>query len=333
MVTVIIPVYNGENYIENCLRSVMDQTFHDLQIIVVDDGSKDGTFEICKNLAESDKRIQILKIENSGVSHARNIGIDHAKGEYIQFVDGDDTILKDATEILVHTIDVKYTDLVVCGYTKILPEIKIGNPKMEKKGYYKRNDYLINTLKDPGHHYYGVVWNKLYKRQILVDNNIRFIEKACLGEDFIFNLDYMKNIKDVFVIKDRLYNYNCIKQGSLSRYEKNIEMCLMELDNRHIIFNTYKKTFKSLELYDKYKKRVKQYWLIYLTMNIYYIRYVFKDWDKDDIKEWKRYLFEDQDIIKCRETISEIQLELRVKMIWLNRTTAKTVKNILRRVK
>ena len=329
MVSVIIPVYNGENSINECIQSVCAQTYKNLQIIIINDGSSDNTAKICDKLASMDSRITVLHLENGGVSRARNIGLSHAKGEYIQFVDGDDTLKINATEEYVKSIGCEDIDLVVSGYIKLLPEINIANNKMEDSGIYTNRDYLINTLKDPGHHYYGVVWNKLYKREIIEKNNIRFIEKACLGEDFIFNMHYIVHTVEVKVIKDRLYLYNCKKNNSLSRYDKNLTSSINELMNRHIIFDNYKRAFKSLSIYEEYKDRVQQYWLIYLAMNIYYIKIEFKYWDNRELREWEKILLEDEEIIKCKKTIPKIKLKTLVCKITLNRLFAKETKKLI----
>lgn len=332
-VSIIIPVYNVKQHIEKCIESVCGQTYSNLEIIIVDDGSTDGTIEICNNLKKRDPRIQIFHTSNQGVSHARNLGLDKATGEYIKFVDGDDMIPGDSTRVFINTIEEKKVDFVISSYTKVLAEINIYFNQLDKPGIYSNKEYLCNTLKDPGHHYYGVVWNKLYRRNIIQENNIRFIEKTCLGEDFIFNLNYLECVKSVCVIKKNLYYYNCVNGNTLSRYEKNIEMCKKELENRHLIFAVYKKTFQNMGMYEKYQKRVQQYWLIYFLINLYYIKHVFGDWDRSQLQEWCDTIMGNEEIQKCRATVSDLRIFFMVNKIWFNRTIAILFKKILRKAK
>lgn len=319
-------------YIENCLKSVCGQTFANLDIIVVNDGSVDQTMEICQKYASIDSRIRIFTIENSGVSYARNYGLNHAKGEYVQFVDADDILVQNGTEIFLKILRKYNVDLVVCNYTRVLSEIRIPFNQLERRGYYTNKEYVCNTLKDPGHHYYGVVWNKFYRKSIIDTYQIRFSNEVSLGEDFIFNLHYLVHAKSVQVIRYRLYDYNCVNRNTLSRYEKNIQMCKKELHNRHLIFKEYKKTFENLGLYEKYKKRVQQYWLIYLAMNLYYIKYVFKNWEIEDISEWSKILESCAEITKCKETVSSFRLKGMVCRIWVHRTFAEDMKSVLRTI-
>ena len=125
--SVIIPVYNGEKYIEDCLNSIIKQTYKDLQIIVVNDGSKDNTESIILNMSKRDSRIQIISKKNGGVSSARNIGVKYAKEDCITFVDDDDTLDLDMYEMLMKYIDDGY-DIAHCGYKRISKEkIKLVN--------------------------------------------------------------------------------------------------------------------------------------------------------------------------------------------------------------
>ena len=332
-VSIIIPVYNVKPHIENCLESVCGQTYPNLEILIVDDGSTDGTIEICEEFEKRDQRIRIFHTSNKGVSHARNLGLDKATGEYIKFVDGDDVLPSDSTRIFIKTIEEKNVDFVISNYTKVLAEINIYFNQLDRPGIYSNKEYLRNTLKDPGHHYYGVVWNKFYRRNIIQKNNIRFIEKAYLGEDFIFNLNYLEYVKNVYVIKKHLYYYNCMNGNTLSRYEKNIEMCKKELENRYLIFNVYKKTFENMGMYEKYQKRVQQYWLIYYARNLYYIKHVFGNWDKSQLQEWCDTIMGSEEIQKCIATVSSLRIDLMVNNIWLNTTILVLLKKILRRVK
>lgn len=332
-VSVIVPVYNSFEHIEGCLESICNQTYQNLEIIVVNDGSKDKSYEKCLKKAQQDKRIKIFNTENKGVSHARNYGLSKASGEYIKFIDADDTMTFNSIEFMLNNMKCSNTDMVVCGYVRVLPEIKLWNDRLERPGIYDNRKYLLNTLKDPGHHYYGVVWNKLYKRKIIEKNLIKFREDVTLGEDFIFNLNYLKYTQSVLVLKNKLYYYNCLNSGSLSRYDKNIGICKTELENRNKIFQVYKNVFIELDLYNENKKRVQRYWLLYLAMNLYYIKYEFNFWNKDDLEKWKQILQNSCEIKKCINTVSKFKMEMIVMKIWIDRSFATNMKLVLRKFK
>lgn len=332
-VTIIVPVYNGEKRIRECLNSIVSQTYANLQVVVIDDGSSDHTLAICKEFQQHDNRIQVIEIANRGVSHARNIGIEEALGEYIQFVDGDDTIKKNATELLVHHLERNHSDLAVCGYVKLLKEIKVPFNQLEWPGIYTNQEYLIHTLKDPGHHYYGVVWNKIYRRKIISDYNIRFTEDTNLGEDFIFNLSYLQHTKQVQVMRNSLYLYNCRDGITLSRYDKTIQKCREELLNRHVIYERYQDAFKYLGLYDQWENQVKQYWLIYYTVNLYYIKHMFRNWDQEELQAWVKELHEDKDVAACLLLVSEYAIKRKVARTTFERFCAIKLKRIFRVIK
>lgn len=117
LITVIIPVYNVKSYLSKCIESVKKQSYKNLEIILVDDGSDDGSFSICKEFSKKDSRIKLYRTENLGLSHARNVGLDHASGEYIVFVDSDDYIYEDMVKTMISKSE--NADLVICNYEKI----------------------------------------------------------------------------------------------------------------------------------------------------------------------------------------------------------------------
>lgn len=195
LISVIIPAYNIENYIERCVKTVCEQTYENLEIIVIDDGSTDQTGKIIDRLAENDSRIISIHKENAGVSAARNTGLDIAKGEYIGFVDGDDLIEKDMYEILVSNA-IKYeTDISHCGYQMVFPN---------------RVDYYYNTketiIQDNYQGVYDLIkadkvepglCNKLYKKEIIGDSRLE--EEIRINEDLLFNyILFKKARKSVF---------------------------------------------------------------------------------------------------------------------------------------
>ncbi len=200
--SVIIPVYNGEKYIEDCLNSIIKQTYKDLQIIVVNDGSKDNTESIILNMSKRDSRIQIISKKNGGVSSARNIGVKYAKEDCITFVDDDDTLDLDMYEMLMKYIDDGY-DIAHCGYKRISKEkIKLVNGT---------GSIIVQNKEDAlkclisGKLFVGSLCNKVYKRNLF--KNIKFDESLKINEDILVNYKVFKNSNKSIFIDEAKYNY------------------------------------------------------------------------------------------------------------------------------
>lgn len=284
----------------------MNQTYQKLQIILVDDGSEDESGRVCDEYAAKDARIEVYHTINKGVSVTRNYGLEKAYGEYIQFVDGDDYIQPDMTEIMVHKMDVTNSDMVVCNYIKDFQKMKTVNKRLEAAGKYSNVEYLCHTLRDPGHHYFGVVWNKLYRARVIKDNGLQFDNRVNLGEDFIFNLNYWLHCKAISVIKDTLYIYNKENMTTLS-YVKNKELsdCENELRNRKMIFKEYEEVFRKTGLYTKMYQRIQFYWIIFYVRQIHGLRNEYKAWSKEEKQNWKKQLDTCKEIRNSLKTVKK----------------------------
>jgi len=214
LVSIIIAAYNEENYIKRCIESVQNQTYEEIEIIVVDDGSTDKTGEICKNLAEKDTRINYITQNNSGLPLTRKKGFENAKGKYIQFIDGDDWCEPCRTEYLVNTIENDESDIVFSSAYRHREDgvVVICNLPI-KEGCYLVSDIipiyikpLFGDLKKDSLITTGYVWCCLYKKEIL--KNIIFYPDIILHEDEIINLQAMANSSKISIIKEPLYHYN-----------------------------------------------------------------------------------------------------------------------------
>lgn len=178
-VSIIIPVFNVENYLERCLKSVICQSFKDIEIIIINDGSTDKSFEICKKFAEFDKRIILINQENSGVSAARNTGINIATGKYLSFVDSDDFIAPDMIEFLLNNLEKNNTDIATCGMYDCYIQNNNKIKKICNKKKYKNNHGIINSHEALQEIFINgkvslFIYDKLYKRELF--NNLRFSE-------------------------------------------------------------------------------------------------------------------------------------------------------------
>lgn len=226
VVSIIIPIYNAELHLNKCLLSVLNQTYGNLEVILINDGSTDLSGEICDNYAKTDNRIRVIHQKNAGPSHARNTGIKMSVGEYIQFVDSDDWIEPDMTEKLVEAM-VDHVQLVICGYknnadASFIPAIN---------GVYQKPEFMLHFGNLYKHIIFPSPCNKLYRTAIIKEFAIRFSENMTMGEDLLFNMDYLKNCNRINIIPDQLYNYMISNNNSLTKsFNKNL------FDNQQILF-------------------------------------------------------------------------------------------------
>ena len=242
-VSVIIPVYNCENYIDKCIKSILFQSYKNIEIIIVNDGSLDNTEEIIKKYILFDKRIKYFTQENLGPSIARNKGIENASGEYLVFVDSDDSINKLYLEKLLNKIKSDNYDIACCGY---IDESKYGvvslNDFWKNKDSLDKQEFLDCLFNGVG----GVLWGKILRRDIIVQNKIRMNPKIFMSEDLIFILEYCKYSNKFGVINENLYYYNRLNKNSIS---SNIDISYLE--NYILLVNEIKAKLKVLKVNNK----------------------------------------------------------------------------------
>lgn len=204
MISVIVPVYNAEKTIEKCVKSIQNQVFTDLEIILVNDGSKDQSLRLCYKMAEEDVRIRVIDSENFGVSHARNLGIQHAKGMYIMFADSDDYVEAEWCANLYNCIQDDDLSWGICNVNCWKNGIRTVENELdfEEKEYSPKNFWEIFKM-----NLFNQPINKIYRRDIINKFHIAFDEKLPLGEDLLFNLEYLHYISRIIVFNKNLYNY------------------------------------------------------------------------------------------------------------------------------
>ena len=205
MISIIIPVFNLQNYIGDCIESVINQTFQSLQIILVDDGSTDHSYDICQHYAQKDERIQIIQQENRGVSAARNTGLQKATGNYVMFIDGDDTVAPDYVESYITQAESMGADIVVGGYTKK----ESGNETQVTPlaGIYDTKEFLSLLCKE-GTQVYGYVWCKLFRLSLIKEDAFRFNENMYSQEDLDFALSLYGKAQKVCCFDNCGYFYS-----------------------------------------------------------------------------------------------------------------------------
>lgn len=207
LISVIIPAYNAENTIGKIVKSVLEQPHKNIELIVVDDGSKDGTVDVLNAL--KDRRMKIVRQKNGGVSAARNTGIENAKGEYVMFFDADDDIEQSMIPDMAAAMGAHGVDVVVCGNKmndkRTMPafsgEIKDG-----------LREHVLQSILRGGLLYSP--WNKIYKMSIIKKNNLRFASEMRFGEDLVFNLGYFEYVKSICYLQKALYIYARSESGA-----------------------------------------------------------------------------------------------------------------------
>lgn len=218
LISIIIPVYNAEKYIEECIKSLCTQTLKDCEFIFINDGSKDSSRNIIEKYSHIDSRVKLMNQENQGVSIARNEGIRLAKGEYVGFVDADDFIEDDMLEVLYKEISEKNIDLIISNFQtqldgqKGISKLDIPIGKILDKKYIEEN--IIYKFISSNE--LNTVCTKLYKNKLITRYNIKFPEKVDLGEDGLFNLRYIIQCKNILYIDYLGYHYREV-EGSATR--------------------------------------------------------------------------------------------------------------------
>lgn len=217
LISVIVPVYNVEKYVGRCLESICNQTYQNLEVLVVDDGSPDNSINICKEKAQIDDRIRILRKKNGGLASARNEALDVVNGKYIVCVDSDDWIESNMIEMLYNNLIEYNADMSVCDFYQEKDNDTIYNQKEKGTILLSREEameYAILPSK-----YYGFAWNKMYKKELIQD--LRYNETFLKGEDSPFTCSYINKCNRVVYSKIPLYHYR-IDSISISRSKFNL---------------------------------------------------------------------------------------------------------------
>lgn len=227
-VSIVVPIYNAENYIHECIDSILDSTLKEIEIIIINDGSKDSSGKIIDEYAKKDSRIKVIHQKNSGPATARNKGIKVAKGKYVGFVDSDDTIESNMYEVLFNLANSKSIEMAMCNYKEVnIVNNKFFDVKHNIKQNVKLNkndirNNIVNTFTSNINYGFFSMCNKIYLREWLIKSRIKIDEKRVHGEDWLFNINVFLSL-DSFICTDKtLYNYIHINSGSLMvKYREN----------------------------------------------------------------------------------------------------------------
>lgn len=239
-ISVIIPVYNTARYLSTCLNSVIGQSFNDLEIILIDDGSTDGSEKICDEYAKKDKRIRVIHKKNEGVSIARNTGLDNATGKWISFVDSDDFLEKNTYQNIFIELEQNNPDLFIFNYYNNSKKNKLYSKEgiIEDKKIIQnvKEKIIYSSFDGETPRVFSFVTNKIFKTEIIKKNKIRFLmeNKKAIFEDGLFCIDVLEKCSKIQISNLYLYHYIIHKNSAMNTFNKDM------IDINNIIFNKLK---------------------------------------------------------------------------------------------
>ena len=277
LVSVIVPIYNAKDHIARCVESIRRQTYRNLQILLLNDGSQDVSLEVCRMFAQVDGRITLMDKENSGVSATRNLGMRAARGAYLQFVDADDTLQPYATELLVQRARDSGADMVIAHYNRVEPpreheraraprRVEDADPGFDPRtrvqtfgflmeGPLTKAEFAYGLMQEPASFYYGVMWNKLYRAEIVrAHPDVVCSEELDYSEDFYFNLSFIRYAERFYALSTPIYNYVQNPQSLVHNLNP-----MKVLTTRWELSAYYKDLYRQLGLYEENRIRLNKY--------------------------------------------------------------------------
>lgn len=309
MLSVIIPAYNVEKYIERCIKSVLNQTLKEIEIIVIDDGSKDGTSKICEQLANHYSNIIYKKVKNGGCSAARNCGLSLAQGKYIAFLDSDDWADEDMYKEMVEIAENEFADIVISGFKK-LDENKnlLANVEVDKRD--DKDSYTDCTTE-----WFSSPCNKIYRKEMIKKNKIQFLLDVYTGEDMFFNFMCFFFSKKVVSINKPYYNYFMNTASVSNNYKNRTDI--------YLVIDELIKFYKENDVYEKNIDKVRE---CFKYHGIMYPFDVLQRLSENKIEGWKRFYLKIKEEIDRFEELKTFEIRcyyyfriLRLKMIGLKK--------------
>lgn len=310
LISIIIPIYNADKYLDRCLESVINQTYKNIEIILINDGSTDNSINIINEYKQKDERILVINRENRGVLYTRLEGLKKAQGKYISYIDSDDWIEKNMIEILYNKI-IKYdADVVKCEYAYNNSNIANGTLNVKEDKFIKKEEFeplfYDKFFIDMNVHN---LWDQMFKKELIVDCLSYINTDISMGDDLEINIQLFKNIRNILFIPDVLYHYryNC---DSISNNSKVVNIKKKIVD----ITKSYYHAYESIEEYDirdkiKYKQGVLKKLLD--AVNNYQIDLIGNLKNRNEsIKYLRWYYLEYEDMIKIRNNIKEVNFDI-----------------------
>ena len=260
MVSIIVPVYNAEQYLRRCVDSILNQEYTDFELLLVNDGSTDASGSICEEYRDKDPRVIVIQKENTGVSDSRNQALNRARGKYLQFLDSDDWITPDATRLFVRAAEEYGCDMVISDFYRVVGERLSPKGDIEEEGVLTREEFAAHMMENPADFYYGVLWNKLYRRDLVEEHHLRMDTDISWCEDFMFNLEYIRYAKVFYALHAPIYYY-VKRKGSLASQGINISRTVKMKLNVFEYYNNFYKHVLEEEDYEKNRLQVYRFFI------------------------------------------------------------------------
>lgn len=293
LVSIIIPIYNVEKYIDECIKSVINQTYRNLEIILINDGSTDSSYDICKKYSETDYRIILLNKENRGSASAKNSGLKIAKGDYITFVDSDDFIQDDMIEYMVDQIEKTKADIIQCDFINLYKDSnEVGQQELTEKTISSQVflKLFLTQWKN------SLFWNKLFKRDVI--KGVYFKEGRCIDDEF-FTYKCVINSESVSLSNKIVYNYRMRKSGVMKSETSQKQILRDRVDYLIERYRIVSDIYKDLE--KEFLEHMLTYYLI--ISRDYYI-------DENLIT----YIKENLKYLKWKVIISNIDIRIKIQI-------------------
>ena len=260
MVSIIVPIYNAEQYLRRCVDSILNQEYTDYELLLVNDGSTDASGDICEEYGDQDPRVIVIQKENTGVSDSRNRALDRARGKYLQFLDSDDWITPDATRLFVRAAEEYGCDMVISDFYRVVGERLSPKGDIEEEGVLTQEEFAAHMMENPADFYYGVLWNKLYRRDLVEEHSLRMDTNINWCEDFLFNLEYIRYAKVFYALHAPIYYY-VKRKGSLASQGISISKTVKMKLNVFEYYNNFYKHVLEEEDYEKNRLQVYRFFI------------------------------------------------------------------------
>lgn len=309
MISIVVPIYNVEKYICQCVDSIIAQSYADIEIILVDDGSVDKCPKICDDYALKDSRIKVIHKENGGLISARKAGVNASNGEYVTFVDGDDFVHQNMYECVAKSIAEHNPDVVVCDFYYNYYDKKDVSEQICTEEFYDKvklvNEIYPKMLFDGNYYSFGIApncWSKVFKKDLLVKHLMKVDDRTKMGEDASFTYPILLDANSVSYVNKPLYYYRILPQSMSRGYDKNLDK---------IIFNAYYAIKKcSTECFDIASQLA--YYMVYLANFV--VRNEIKSNEKSKTNTFVNWLFANMDLIDSAKKVEVSKLPLHTKI-------------------